>query len=196
LFNESPTRRYGRDRSPRSQPKCFTDFYDKSGFEVCNTDVFTTPTRDSENQLVALRGNGSFYCSRANYLQLDRWNVSYSFPKLVATVPNLSTSEVEVAPSQGPLKVPTRPTPEELVSPQSGDDSLTGFDLGSGHLEMKSGKTFLVDREGEKSTAHYWAIWADVNQKQPEIHYDCDARNECLIENLDNKQAIHGRRQH
>jgi hypothetical protein len=149
-------------------------FYDKSGFEMCKTEVLTTPTADSGNELVALTDKGDFYCSRADYLQLDRWNIQYRFPKLVAD----------------------EPTPKQDFLPVSGSDRMTGFDLSSGHLEMRSGKTFLVYREGEKDTALGWSTWADVTHRQPTLHFGCDAHNECLIENSDNKQAIHGRMIH
>jgi len=162
-------------------------FYDKAGFEVSSTDVVMTPIQNSGNAVVALIANGHFYCSRSDYNQQDRWNIDYRFPSLLAGAGQERTAETK------PLTVKNPSRPNLRITPQGADDTLTGFDLSSGHLEVRSGKTFVIYREGEKDTTQGWQIWADVTHKQPGLHYECDARNECLIENEENKQAVHGR---
>jgi hypothetical protein len=170
-----------------SIPQFAIHFYDKTGFEVCSTHVEATAIQDSGNAVVALAANGHFYCSRSDYNQLDRWNVDYRFPSLLAEAGQEKTTETRPLTAKNPSR------PILHITPQAADDTLTGFDLNSGHLEVRSGKTFLIYREGEKDTALGWQTWADVTHKQPGLHYECDTRNECLIENEENKQAVHGR---
>jgi hypothetical protein len=77
-------------------------------------------------------------------------------------------------------------------SPREGDDTLTGFDLFSGHLETLSGRTFLVYREAERSTADMWKISGELSG-QPQVHFICKPTSDCTIENTTNKQVVHGR---
>jgi hypothetical protein len=170
-----------------SIPQFAIHFYDKAGFEVCRTDVEATAIQDSGNAVVVLAANGHFHCSRSDYKQLDRWNVDYRFPSLLAGAGQEKTAEAK------PVTVKNSSRPMPQITPQAADDTLTGFDRSSGHLEVRSGKTFVIYREGEKDTAEGWQIGADVTHTQPGLHYECDTRNECLIENEENKQAVHGR---
>jgi hypothetical protein len=73
----------------------------------------------------------------------------------------------------------------------SGDDKLTGFDLYSGHLETLSGKTFLIYRDGERTTAVDWKI--SHTEGQAQIHFSCKTADDCLIENPEKHQTIHGK---
>ena len=170
-----------------SIPQFTIQFYDKAGFKVSSTDAQTVPIQNSNNTVEALAANGHFYCSRSDYNQQDRWNVEYRFPWRLANAGQEASAETK-PPTD---KRPSRPISQ--ISPETADDKLTGFDLSSGHLEVRSGKTFLIYREGEKDTAEGWQTWADVTRKQPGLHYECDTHNECLIENEENKQAVHGR---
>jgi hypothetical protein len=83
---------------------------------------------------------------------------------------------------------------ENAPTPSEEDDTLTGFDLFSGHLETLSGSTFLV-RKGEKSVASMWNIKVQVEGgKQPHLHITCKTKDDCVIENTTNAQAVHGKR--
>jgi len=74
------------------------------------------------------------------------------------------------------------------------DDTLTGFDSFSGHLETLSGSTFLV-RKGERDVASMWNIRVQVEGgKQPRLHIACKAQGDCIIENTTNQQAVHGKK--
>jgi hypothetical protein len=174
------------ERAP-SIPQFTIHFYDKAGFEVSSTNAEMAPIQNSNNTVESLAANGHFYCSRSEYNQQDHWNVEYRFPLLLANAEQEESGETRPQ----TVKNPSRPISQ--ISPQTADDTLTGFDLNSGHLEVRSGKTFLIYRDGEKDTAEGWQIWSDVTHKQPGLHYECDTHNECLIENEENKQAVHGR---
>ena len=110
-----------------SIPQLAIHFYDKAGFEVCSTGVEATAIHDSANAVVALAANGHFYCSRSDYNQVDRWNVDYRFPSLLAEAGQEKTAETKPP----TLKNPSRPIRQ--ITPQAADDTLTGFDLSSGH---------------------------------------------------------------
>jgi hypothetical protein len=79
-------------------------------------------------------------------------------------------------------------------APTEKDDTLTGFDYLNGHLETLSGDTFLV-RPGEQDMVHMWSIKVEVEGgKQPGLHISCKTKTDCVIENMTNHQAVHGRR--
>jgi hypothetical protein len=74
------------------------------------------------------------------------------------------------------------------------DDTLTGFDSFSGHLETLSGGTYLV-REGEKDVASMWNIRSQIEGKgQPRLRITCKTADYCVIENTTNDQAVHGKK--
>lgn len=161
--------------------------YDKAGFDLCKKDVKPIPFVDAEDHFAGLHATDAFYsfeCSRTAYKLADRWNLSYVFPALTSD-PNKVTAQSNT--KAGKTVVPTSNGPLE------GDDILTGFDLYSGHMETRSGKTFVVYREGEKSTALDWKIDGEVSGKQHHIHFNCKARSDCLIENSDSNQVVHGK---
>jgi hypothetical protein len=55
-------------------------------------------------------------------------------------------------------------------TPTEQNDTLTGFDLSSGHLETLTGNTFLV-RAGERDVALMWIVDFQVaGGKQPSLH--------------------------
>lgn len=86
--------------------------------------------------------------------------------------------------------------PASLGENESNDheDTLTGFDSFSGHLETLSGSTFLV-REGERDIASMWNIRVQVEGgKQPRLYIACKAQGDCVIENTTNQQAVHGKK--
>ncbi len=81
---------------------------------------------------------------------------------------------------------------KSVSSPQ--DDTLTGFDSFSGHLETLSGSTFLV-REGEKGIASMWDFRSQIEGKgQPRLHITCKTTDDCVIENTTDNQAVHGKK--
>jgi len=155
--------------------------YDKAGFELCKKDVTPTPAVGAADRIDELQANDTFLgyeCSLSNYKEADDWNLSYVFPALIAKT---KTATARTA------------TPQEST-PSEEDDTLTGFDSYRGHLETLSGKTFLV-REGEKDIASMWNINAQVEgKKQPRLHITCKTKDDCVIENTTNSQAVHGRR--
>jgi hypothetical protein len=171
--------------------------YDKAGFEICNFAVTTGPLTDSSNHAQALVGNGRFDCSRDDYLQLSGWNVGYNFPKLIVDTRGISSK----LPPGAKLVLPSSSVSKEKhisrwgpgFEATAGDDTLTGFDLSSGHMEMKSGRTYLIYREGERSTVLWWQSGAIVSGKQPELHYDCNELGDCAIENMESNQVVHGK---
>ncbi len=156
--------------------------YDKSGFELCKKDVKPTPSVNAEGILEGLYANDTFTtfeCPRASYKGVDRWNLSYVFPSLSA---NSLLSEPSAAFGQDAK--PKRSATQD--SPSEGDDMLTGFDVMSGHFETRSGKTFLIYRNGERYTVVGWSASAP-------IHFNCKSAGDCLIENTGNNEAVHGR---
>ncbi len=163
--------------------------YDKAGFELCKKDVKPTAFADAENHYEGLRSTGALYsfeCSRTAYKEADHWSLSYVFPSLPSELNNAATQTkrgLSAANGEGP--------PDN--APLEGDDILTGFDSYSGHMETRSGKTFVVYREGEKSTAEDWKIDGEVSGKQHHIHFNCKAGSDCLIENSDSNQVVHGK---
>lgn len=164
--------------------------YDKAGFELCKTDVRPSPVVDADEHATAMEANESFSgCSRSEYQNVERWNLSYVFPSFASgTDANGSGQKAPVSPHKAQQKS------APVASDEAGDDTLTGFDLYSGHLETLSGKTFLIYREGEKSTAEMWAIDQDVTGKgQAHIQFKCKDVNDCLIENPEKHQTVHGK---
>lgn len=162
--------------------------YDKAGFEVCKTDVRPTPVVDSDDRVSAMEANDMFlYCSRSGYKNVDHWSLSYIFPKLPdsRSVEMPSTKVGGQRPRNSSADVPLE---------TNGDDTLTGFDLYSGHLETLSGKTFIVYREGEKMTALGWETEQEVSGKgQSQIHFNCKTTSDCLIENPEKHQTVHAK---
>jgi hypothetical protein len=161
--------------------------YDKAGFELCKKDVKPRPFVDDNDHYAGLHATETFYsfeCSRTAYKGADRWNISYIFPALTADGATQNNAKAGLTASKATAPADT--------GPAEGDDTLTGFDLYSGHLETRSGKTFVVYREGEKSTAEMWNIEGQ-DSGQPQIHFNCKTRNDCLIENTKNNQVVHGR---
>jgi len=148
--------------------------YDKAGFELCKKDVKPTPFVDAGDRIDELQANGTFYsfeCSHSKYKEADHWSLTYVFPAL--TIKPASPSEKES---------------------NEHDDTLTGFDSFSGHLETLSGNTFLV-REGERNIASMWNFRVQVEGgKQPRLHIACKVQGDCVIENIINHQSVHGNR--
>jgi hypothetical protein len=161
--------------------------YDKAGFELCKKDVKPTPFVDAEDRFDRLHANETFYsseCPRAQYKEADHWSLSYVFPALAAdTSQNAATPNGRAV--EGKRVASTKPSigPE---TPNEGDDTLTGFDFSSGHLETRSGKTFVIYRDGERYTALVWSTSSP-------IHFNCKSRSDCLVENIGNSEAVHGR---
>jgi hypothetical protein len=182
-------------RSHRDSISFTVLLYDEAGFELCKKDISPTPLVGTEGRVDGLQANGAFYsfeCSRSNYKGADHWNLSYVFPALVAAT----------AAAHSENKTTAGNNSRQAGTPQgdaSGDeeDTLTGFDLLSGHLETLSGNTFVV-REAEKSVASMWNINAQlegvVGGRQPRLHITCKVKSECVIENTANSQAVHGKR--
>jgi hypothetical protein len=151
--------------------------FDKAGFELCKTEVTPTPVIDASNHVEGLRATDTFHsyeCSRSDYKKADHWSLSYVFPKLSAKT---TSDKITVSPESGSL---------------SGDDRLTGFDLSSGHLETLSGRTFLIYREGERTAAAMWEI--TQTEGQAKINFNCKTVDDCLIENPEKHQTLHGKR--
>jgi hypothetical protein len=191
--------------------------YDKAGFELCKKDVKPTPFVNAENRIDGLHSNDTFYsfeCSRSNYKEADHWSLSYVFPALIAGVPTngTATPALEWYKKQAPdgtwhktQSASPQEAKEKLAKeiadaaqnenePTEEDDTLTGFDYLNGHLETLSDNTFLV-RAGEQDIAHMWSIKVQVEGgKQPRLHITCKTKNDCVIENTINSQAVHGKR--
>jgi len=104
------------------------------------------------------------------------WNFTFRFPKLIVETEKLDQPE-------HPKKNTQAATSLDFADAKV-TDSLTGFDMWSGHLETKSGHTFVVTREGEKITAVGWSAGS-------QIEYSCDRKRSCLIEN--GSEAVHAR---
>jgi hypothetical protein len=100
----------------------------------------------------------------------------------------LKSLKTENQPRQG-RESSLRPAMPPDATPLEGDDTMTGFDLVSGNLEMLSGKTFLVYREGERGIANRWNNFG----LQPPIHFSCKTKNDCLIEKPATHQTVHGK---
>lgn len=163
--------------------------YDKDGFQVCKKDVKPTPSADAENHFDTLRARDSFFsfeCERSDYKKADHWSLSYVFPTPTADTPAANTSQSQPEKSVKPvIKIASG-------KPMEGDDTLTGFDFISGHLETLSGRTFVVYREGETGTASMWNAQGQLGS-QPEIHFSCNSLGECLIKNTTNNQVVHAK---
>jgi len=176
-------------------------FYDESGFELCDTDVTPYQVVNDNDQIVELLANDHFYCSRSDYLNANRWSIKWVFPKLSASeaVPAPST-ETRATGNSKPkdtrkntsARKANGDTTSTQVIPQDEFETLTGFDYNSGHLETRSGKTFVVYRQGERTTAVAWDSEALMG-KQARLHIKCDASGECLVENLRYNEAVHAR---
>lgn len=142
-----------------------------------------------------MEANDSFlYCSRSDYKDVDHWSLSYVFPKFPTGTP------VETPTATGKERKTTIPSGDSGQQSASvpheinDDDTLTGFDLYSGHLETLSGKTFLIYREGEKMTALAWETEQEVGGKgQSKIHFRCKTGSDCLIENPEKHQTVHAK---
>lgn len=174
-------------RSHRDSISFTIHLYDRAGFELCKKDVKPTPFVDASDSFTGLEANDtflSFECSRSSYKQADRWTLSYVFPALTAETNSGQALNQDNAATKGWSR--TKPSTQQDTPVLEGDDTLTGFDLGSGHLETRSGKTFFVYRDGERLTALLW------NTSAP-IHFNCKPRSDCLIENATNNEAVHGR---
>lgn len=149
---------------------------------------------DATNVIAGLDANETFYCSRSNYKEAERWSLSYVFPVLSAdTYPGNVNSSNESAGKRNAVVSPALPnTPKSTSSEEY--DTLTGFDYLTRHLETLSGKTFQV-RPGEESVANDWIITFQVEGgRQPRLHITCRTKTDCVIENFTNHQAVHGRR--
>ena len=179
--------------------------YDKSGFQLCSTEITPSHVVDSNNRVTELVANDHLICSRSDYVNAERWRMQWVFPKLAvstsATVsPTTPSSHTGQKASKKPVTATDAPTAKPdggndspaLVS-QDGSETLTGFDLSSGNLETKSGKTFVIYRRGERTTADMWYLDTALGGQQPRLRVKCDATGECLIENLKNNQAVHVR---
>ena len=200
-------------RSHRDSISFTVHLYDKAGFELCKKDVKPTPSVDADDHINELRANDTFYsyeCSRSNYKDADRWNLSYVFPPLTAG--GTATPELKWYKKQAPdgtwYKTQAA-SPQEAKDklakeiadaarhdnePTEEDDTLTGFDYINGHLETLSGNTFLV-RAGEQDIANTWNIKVQVEGgKQPRLHITRKTKGDCVIENTTNNQAVHGKK--
>jgi hypothetical protein len=138
---------------------------------------------DDHGQITALTADGeSTECPPDKYRDSQTWNVSYSFPKL--------TNSIDL--SAGLVPKPRAVTPHgahvhaEDKVPLEGTDSKTGFNSWDGHLETRSGHTFVVYREGERTTALLW----DTSAR---LRFTCRTNSDCLIENVGNNEAVHAR---
>lgn len=147
-------------------------FYDTGGFEVCRQGIETSHEVGGDGKTDALTSNGKLLlCSSDDYKRASRWNVAYNFPQLskVETVPKT------IPPSKGPS-----------AGTIGGDDSLTGFGIIDHKMNTLSGHTFLIANEGEQLTAIGWSASA-------RLRISCKPSGQCLIENKDNGEAIHGK---
>jgi len=166
--------------------------YNKAGFQLCKKEVRPSTSVDAANHIDSLLAKDSLYsfeCTRSAYLEADHWSLSYVFPALVFDKPSASETHRHIEPRE------TAPVMKiSSGKPFEGYDILTGFDIISGHLEMLSGKTFVVYREGEQGTASMWNAQGETGS-QPSIHFSCDWLNECVLRNTTNDQAIHAKLQ-
>jgi len=107
---------------------------------------------------------------------------------LQQTPPQINNAKAKAATNPSPA------APQQENEPSEEDDTLTGFDLSSGHLETLSGSTFVV-REVEMFVASVWVDRTEVlGEAQPRLHITCKTRSGCVIENTTNHQAVHGRK--
>lgn len=184
-------------RANRDSISFTVHLYDKAGFELCKKDVKPTAIIGTAGRIDGLQANDTFYsfeCSRSDYKKADHWNLSWVFPALTANIP--ADGGATQHESDAKTKAVTNPriVPLQEYAPIEEDDTLTGFDLFSGHLETLSGGTFLV-REGEKSVASMWGYRSEIlGEAQPRLHIACKTKGDCIIENITNQQAVHGRK--
>ena len=177
---------FERAASDRSANNFTVLLDDKSGFQLCDVAIEgLTEVLGSTGSVVALSAKGSSRsCPPDKYRDARAWSVSYNFPKLATTAsPPASSSQEHTAATSNRGKLGVR---AENGASLEGADSLTGFDFGSGHLETRSGRTFLVYREGEKFAANLW----DTSAR---LQYTCKTQSDCLLEDLDNNEAVHAR---
>lgn len=179
-------------QSQRDSISLTIHLYDKAGFELCKKEhVKPTPVVNAENRIEELHSNDVFYsfeCSRSDYKKIDHWSLGHVFPQLSA---NNSSGSTNAKAKPAATSASTARQPDV---PTETDDTLTGFDFLNGHLETLSGNTFLV-RTGEQDIANTWNIRVQVEGgKQPRLHITCKTKDECVIENTTNNQAVHGRR--
>lgn len=167
--------------------------YDKAGFELCSKDVKPTPVVGAGGRIDGLQANDTvFGCSRSNYKEADHWNLSYVFPVLTADMPTSGAATQRESNAKAKAVTSPRPATPQENAPTEEDDTLTGFDFSSGHLETLSGFTFLV-REGERGVADMWDIKVLNGGAQPRLHITCKTEGDCIIENVTNNQVVHGK---
>lgn len=179
-------------RSHRDSISFTIYLYDKDGFELCKKKVKPIPLVGTESRIAELEAKDTLYsfeCSRSNYKKADHWSFAYVFPALTADIP----SGGAVGPWNKYKKAQPQQTSRQENAPTEEDDTLTGFDLYSGHLETLSGNTFLV-REGEKDTVWEWNYKVSEGGRQPGLHITCKTKADCVIENTTNSQTVHGKR--
>jgi hypothetical protein len=159
-------------RSDQGAVRFTAHLRDKSGFALCGIDMdrFSRQINDTGIAIALLAEGNEFGCSRSEYKDVEDWDVSFHFP------------ELELEKEQKEVKGTAASSSSELA----GTDMLTGFSYMSGHLETRTGHTFVLDREAEHGTALMW-------EASQALKFTCKTKSECLIENLERKEAVHGR---
>ena len=169
---------------------------DKDGFELCDFEPKLTVTVGDTGEPAALHSNGSsFECGRSKVQDASKWQLTFVFPRLA----DIKASEhgpwekYQQKNQRGTPEVVPDPLPAESPAGRlqksqevSGEDTLTGIDL-DGHVETKSGHSFVITREAEK-------IPANVSWHTPaSLRYSCKRRNDCVIENTDTGETVHAK---
>jgi hypothetical protein len=157
---------------------------DRDGFELCDFEPKLTVTVGDSGEPKMLDSNGySTNCDRSHVRNASTWNLSWVFPKLSDVKPQ------EAGGVTGNIR-DLRPLPAAGDIDMTGavlyEDTLTGIDV-FGHLETKSGHSFVITREAEKHSAYI--SW----QTRASLRYSCKRRNDCVLENLDNGETVHVR---
>ncbi len=170
---------------------------DKDGFELCDFEPKLTVTVGDTGEPTVLHSNGSsFGCGRSKVQDASKWQLTFVFPRLA----DIKASEH--GPWEKYQQKNQRSTPDEVIpnplpveslqgrlqKPQevTGEDTLTGIDL-DGHVETKSGHSFVITREAEKIPAN--VSW----HTRASLRYSCKRRNDCVIENTDTGETVHAR---
>lgn len=145
----------------------------------------------SDGMVNAVSAQGDLPCTADAYKRADYWDFTTSFP----TIPEqeaLRDPTATKAKLDRELQDKARPTHRKPTKPQSafyiqGDDRIMGYDPARSLLQGEAGKSFLIDKKIDQSTAVRWASNHSI------IHYRCDQHTSCALTAAGGLSAVHAR---